>query len=161
MASRKSHAKKDDTTHRRRRVSRVGAVKGVTNIMKNAALATGGYLIASFGAKYIPGDNKLMKAGAKIAAAFATSKFVKGETGSALAIGMGVSGVVDLVQNFAPNLISGIGEEPAQILISGINTLGGDDSMGNINQLGDINQLGGDEINGISTLGGIEGIDEY
>lgn len=150
MARRKKHAKK---THHRRRVHGVGAVKGVSNIVKNAALATGGYIAASMLAKVLPTSNNLVKAGAKVAAAFATSKFIKGETGSALAIGMGVSGVVDIVKEYAPGVLSGIGEEPT-ILISGV------ESLGEINQLGDINQLGEVEMSGISTLGGIEGLDD-
>ena len=132
----------------------VGAVKMGTGILKDAALATAGFVAANYLGKLIPGSNNMVKAGGKVVAAVLTAKMIKGQTGNALALGMGVSGVVDLGKQFAPQFFSGVGEEPT-ILISGtgddISTLGEIDSMGNIDQLGNLDQLGD-----ISTLGAIE-----
>jgi len=149
MARRKKTAKK--TTRRRRSVSGIGATaKGIGSMITNAALATAGYIGAGMLGKFIPGDNALIKGAAKIGAGVATAKFVKGNSGQALALGMAIAGVVDVAKNFAPGLISGIGEEPT-LLISGI------DSIGEINELGSIESIGEqNELGGISTLGGLE-----
>jgi hypothetical protein len=147
MARRKKTAKK---TTRRRRVSGVGMAKGITSMLVNAGMATAGYVGASFLGKVIPVDNNLVKAGAKIAAGIAVGKMVKSPAGSAIGLGMAVAGVVDLGKQFAPGLISGIGEEPT-LLISGIDTIGEIDQLGSIDTIGEIDQLGG-----IETLGGID-----
>lgn len=145
MARKKRTAKK--TTSRRSRVSGIGSVKGIGSMITNAALATGGYIGATMLGKFVPGDNNLLKGAAKIAAGVATSKFIKGSTGQALAMGMAIAGVVDVTKQFAPNLISGIGEEPV-LLISGVDDI---NSLGEIDQIGELDELGG-----ISTLGGLE-----
>lgn len=145
MARRKKTAK---TTRRRSRVSGIGSVKGIGTMLTNAALATGGYVAATMLGRFVPGDNNLIKGGAKIVAGVATSKFIKGTSGQALALGMSIAGVVDVAKQFAPGLISGIGEEPT-LLISGVDS--------DINTLGEIDQLGQlDELGGIATLGGLE-----
>jgi hypothetical protein len=146
MARRKKTTKK--TTRRRSRVSGIGSVKGIGTMLTNAALATGGYVAATMLGKFVPGSNNLLKGGAKIAAGVATSKFIKGTTGQALALGMAIAGVVDVAKQFAPNLISGIGEEPT-LLISGMDDI---DSLGELDSLGEMDSLGE-----ISTLGGLEG----
>jgi hypothetical protein len=145
MARRKKTAKK--TTRRRSRVSGIGSVKGIGTMLTNAALATGGYVAATMLGKFVPGSNNLIKGGAKIAAGVATSKFIKGNAGQALAMGMAIAGVVDVAKQFAPNLISGIGEEPT-LLISGMEDI---DSLGELDSLGEMDSLGE-----ISTLGGLE-----
>ena len=145
MARRKKTTKK--TTRRRSRVSGIGSVKGIGTMLTNAALATGGYVAATMLGKFVPGSNNLIKGGAKIAAGVATSKFIKGNAGQALAMGMAIAGVVDVAKQFAPNLISGIGEEPT-LLISGMEDI---DSLGELDSLGEMDSLGE-----ISTLGGLE-----
>lgn len=145
MARRKKATKK--TTRRRSRVSGIGSVKGIGTMLTNAALATGGYVAATMLGKFVPSDNNLVKGGAKVAAGVAVSKFIKGNAGQALALGMSIAGVVDVAKQFAPGLISGIGEEPT-LLISGVE---------DVNTLGEIDQLGNlDELGGIATLGGLE-----
>jgi hypothetical protein len=151
MARRKKTAKK--TTRRRSRVSGIGSVKGIGTMLTNAALATGGYIAATMLGKFVPGDNNLLKGGAKIAAGVATGKFIKGTTGQALAMGMAIAGVVDVAKQFAPGLISGIGEDPT-LLISGIDSIGGENELGQIESIGGENELGS-----ISTLGGLEDMD--
>jgi hypothetical protein len=149
MARKKKASKKP--IRRRRSVSGIGATtKGIGQMVTNAALATAGYIGAGMLSKFIPGDNALLKGGAKIAAGVATSKFIKGNTGQALAMGMAIAGVVDIAKNFAPGLISGIGEEPT-LLISGIDTMGEINELGSIESIGEQNELGG-----ISTLGGLD-----
>ena len=145
MARRKKTTKK--TTRRRSRVSGIGSVKGIGTMLTNAALATGGYVAATMLGKFVPGSNNLIKGGAKIAAGVATSKFIKGNAGQALAMGMAIAGVVDVAKQFAPNLISGIGEDPT-LLISGVEDI---DSLGELDSLGEMDSLGE-----ISTLGGLE-----
>ena len=126
-----------------------------TTILKDAAMATAGYVAANYLGKLIPTSNNLVKAGAKVAAAVVTSKFIKGETGKALAVGMGVSGVVDLGKQFAPNFFSGVGEEPT-ILISGTGD-GAMDTLGDIPTLGDLDTIGDlDTLGDIPTLSGLE-----
>lgn len=151
MARRKRTAKK--TTKSRSKVSGIGQVKGIGTLLTNAALATGGYVAATMLGKFVPGSNNLVKGGAKIAAGVATSKFIKGTTGQALAMGMAIAGVVDVAKQFAPNLISGIGEEPT-LLISGMDDI---DSLGELDALGELDSLGEmDSLGEISTLGGLE-----
>lgn len=145
MARKKRTAKK--TTRRRSRVSGIGNVKGIGTMLTNAALATGGYVAATMLGKFVPGSNNLVKGGAKIAAGVATGTFIKGNAGQALALGMAIAGVVDVTKQFAPNLISGIGEEPV-LLISGVDDIS---SLGEIDQIGELDELGG-----IATLGGLE-----
>lgn len=145
MARKRKTAKK--TTRRRSRVSGIGSVKGIGTMLTNAALATGGYVAATMLGKFVPGSNNLVKGGAKIAAGVATSKFIKGNAGQALAMGMAFAGIVDVAKQFAPNLISGIGEEPT-LLISGMDDI---DSLGELDSLGEMDSLGE-----ISTLGGLE-----
>ena len=153
MARRKKTTAKK-TTKRRRSVSGIGATaKNVGGMITNAALATAGYIGAGMLGKFVPGDNALLKGGAKIAAGVLTGKFIKGNTGQALALGMAIAGVVDVAKNFAPNLISGIGEEPT-LLISGIDSLGEANELGSIESIGEANELGA-----ISTLGGLEDMD--
>lgn len=146
MARRKKTAKKR-TTRRRSRVGGIGNVKGIGTMLTNAALATGGYVAATMLGKFVPGSNNLVKGGAKIAAGVATGTFIKGNAGQALALGMAIAGVVDVTKQFAPNLISGIGEEPV-LLISGVDDIS---SLGEIDQIGELDELGG-----IATLGGLE-----
>jgi len=120
----------------------------------NAAAATASYVAANMIGKMIPIDNKLAKGGAKLGLAVVTSKFVKGNLGQAAGIGMGIAGVVDVVSNFAPGLVSGIGEDEPVLLISGVgemNEIGEISTIGELNTLGELNELGG-----ISTLGGLE-----
>ena len=149
--ARKKHSKKIRSS-RRRRVGSVGAVKMGGTILKDAALATAGYVAANYLGKLIPIQNNLVKAGAKVAAAFVTSKALKGATGNALALGMGVSGVVDLGKQFAPQFFAGVGEEPT-ILISGT----GEDEISGIPSLGDMDSLGDlDNLGEIPTLAGFE-----
>jgi hypothetical protein len=149
MARRKRTAKKRPM--RRRKMSGIGAMKNsITTMLVNAGMATAGYAGASFVGKLIPVDNNLVKAGAKIAAGVAFGKLVKSNAGSAIGLGMAIAGVVDIAKQFAPNLISGIGEEPT-LLISGIDTIGEMDELGSIDTMGEIDQLGG-----IETLGGID-----
>jgi hypothetical protein len=145
MARKRKTAKK--TTRRRSRVSGVGSVKGIGTMLTNAALATGAYVAATMLGRFVSGSNNLVKGGAKIAAGVATSKFIKGNAGQALAMGMAIAGVVDVAKQFAPNLISGIGEEPT-LLISGMDDI---DSVGELDSLGKMDSLGE-----ISTLGGLE-----
>jgi hypothetical protein len=153
MARRKKTTKK--TTRRRRsRVSGIGAVKGIGTMLTNAALATGGYVAATMLGRFVPGSNNLVKGGAKIAAGVATGTFIKGNAGQALALGMAIAGVVDVTKQFAPNLISGIGEEPV-LLISGVEDIS---SLGEIDSLGEMDALGEmDSLGSIATLGGLEG----
>lgn len=146
MARKKRTAKKR-TTRRRSRVSGIGNVKGIGTMLTNAALATGGYVAATMLGKFVPGSNNLLKGGAKIAAGVATGTFIKGNAGQALALGMAIAGVVDVTKQFAPDLISGIGEEPV-LLISGVDDIS---SLGEIDQIGEFDELGG-----IATLGGLE-----
>jgi hypothetical protein len=145
--ARKRKTTKKITRRRRSRVSGIGSVKGIGTMLTNAALATGGYVAATMLGKFVPGSNNLIKGGAKIAAGVATSKFIKGNAGQALAMGMAIAGVVDVAKQFAPNLISGIGEEPT-LLISGMDDI---DSLGELDSLGEMDSLGE-----ISTLGGLE-----
>jgi hypothetical protein len=136
-------------------MSGVGAMKQGTNLIKDAALATGGFILANQLGKFIPGSNNLLKAGGKVVAAILTAKMIKGETGKYLATGMAVSAVVDAGKQFAPQFFSGVGEEPT-ILISGID----DDSMGDIPTMGDIDSLGNlDQLGDIPTLGALD--DEF
>jgi len=154
MARRKTHKKRHHTPRRRRSMSGVGAIKMGTNILKDAALATGGFVLANYLGKLIPIKNTYLVAGAKVAAAVVTAKMVKGEMGKSLAIGMGVSGVVDLGKSFAPDFFAGVGED-STILISGT----GD---GNLDTLGDIPTLGAmDQLGDIPTLGAIEDDMDY
>jgi hypothetical protein len=145
--ARKRKTTKKITRRRRSRVSGIGSVKGIGTMLTNAALATGGYVAATMLGKFVPGSNNLVKGVAKIAAGVATSKFIKGNAGQALAMGMSIAGVVDVAKQFAPNLISGIGEEPT-LLISGMDDI---DSLGELDSLGEMDSLGE-----ISTLGGLE-----
>lgn len=150
---------KKATTRRRRRVSGVGAVtKGIGGMLINAAAATAGYVGANLIGKMIPLDNKLAKGGAKIALGVVTTKFIKGNTGAALGLGMSIAGVVDVAQQFAPGLVSGIGEDEPVLLISGvgeIDELGAIDTIGEVNTLGEVNEIGEvNELGGIATLGG-------
>jgi len=154
MARRKHHAKKSHHPKRRRSsMHGVGAIKAGTNLLKDAALATGGFVLANYLGKLIPVQNNLVKAGGKVVAAVLTAKMIKGDMGKYLATGMAVSAVVDAGKQFAPQFFSGVGEEPT-ILISGIDQLGDIPTMGDIDSLGDIDSMGD-----IPTLGAIDEMD--
>jgi len=115
--------KKRKTASRRRRVSGFGNM----NILKDAALATAGYVAGKFVGNMLPIDNIYAKAGVQIVGAVFLPKVVKGSTGNALALGMGVSGVSTLVGEFAPGILSGVVPSlgaPMMLLNEGQGTLG-------------------------------------
>lgn len=156
MAYRKKHhAKRHHTKRRRSSMRGVGAIKQGTALVKDAVVATGGFIAATFLGKFVPIKNVYAVAGAKVIAAVLTTKFVKGEMGKSLGLGMALSGVMDIGKHSAPNFFAGVGEDPT-ILISGI------DQLGDIPSLGDMDNMSGiDQLGDIATLGDISDEDMY
>ncbi len=150
---RKHHAKRHHTKRRRSSMRGVGAIKQGTALVKDAVVATGGFIAATFLGKFVPIKNVYAVAAAKVVAAVLTTKFVKGEMGKSLGLGMALSGVMDIGKASAPNFFAGVGEDPT-ILISGIDQLGDIPTMGDIDSMGDLDSLGD-----IPTLGAIDDMD--
>lgn len=152
MAKRKKATRKVS-----RRRSKIAGID--TSVIMNIAATAGGYLAANMLGKLVPIQNNLVKGGAKVAVAIFLPKFVKGTTGNALALGMGANGVVDLLKQFAPALVSGT-DEPV-ILLSGMDEVGavptligeGDEFLGEMDEVGAMDMLGeDDEMSGIPTI---------
>lgn len=133
-------AKKRKKAAPRRRATRSRGKVGFVNtsLLVDFAAGAGGYIAGKLAGKFIPIQNDLAKAGIKIIAAAFVPKLVKGSAGTALAIGMGISGVQDLANKFAPSLMAGVDDD--LVLISGADEIGEVDTLSGIE---DVNTLSG------------------
>jgi hypothetical protein len=158
MAKRKKSASRKRTTRRRR--SAVGFVD--TGMITNFLMGAAGYVAGNMVGKMIPINNNLAKGGVKLVGAMFIPKLVKGPAGTAVAIGLGANGAIDIVRQFAPGIVSGV-DEPV-ILLSGVDQLGelptliGEaieiDTLGEVDQLGEaeFSDDDADPMSGIPTL---------
>lgn len=155
-------AKKKKSATRKRRTRRSSRIAGVdTGAVMNMLTAAGGFVAANMLGRVIPIQNNLIKGGAKIVVAAFLPKFIKGTTGNALALGMGANGAIDVVRQFAPGLVSGVGEDGV-IFLNGADELGaiptligeeGLDELGSLDRLGEDGEMGEeDELGAIPTL---------
>ena len=120
--------------HRRRRTRRRSStMSGVPDFLMLVATAAAGNIVGTMASKFIPVQNPMIKAGIKVAAAFALVKFIKHDLAKGVAIGVGLSGINDLGKQFLPQFFAGIGDGDPVVLIQGVD----DDSMSGSDQLGD------------------------
>jgi hypothetical protein len=120
----------------RRRSRRMGAIPGgIGDVLTIAAGAVAGSILAS---KVLPNmDAKIKNAGLIAVGAFVFPKIVKGATGSSLGKGMAAAGVLGLLKDIAPGIVSGmedtisipftVGEVPDNLsVIAGDSVMAGD-----------------------------------